>query len=320
MLRRAALILLTCSLGACSPSAEQAWQLTAQGMYTGSISPDAEYALVGSLNHGASLWRITDYERLFDWNHSADQPVELVAATFSPDGKTAVTTDPRTLVVWDTATGQSLQFWGTPGSVLDAKVVPGTLDVLLGLDDHSAIVFDASSGRHRHSFLTEGQVTTVDVSRDGRLAATGSDDHFAVIWSLETGEALQRIDLGNPVRKVALSPDGQTLLAAASKSQVGVWDVQSGKLLYEFYDRSPGITSASFSQDGTKLLLGTVNRTVELWNVSAGNRVQRWQLPAKNPWKPAGSAVLALAFTSQPGRFKALAGDGQLLALRLERS
>ena len=91
---RAIIVLAAGLVSACSPTPDRTWSLTAQGIYAAGISNDAELAVVGSLNHGASLWRTTDFERLYDWNHQPDEPVELVAAAFSPDGRRAVTADP----------------------------------------------------------------------------------------------------------------------------------------------------------------------------------------------------------------------------------
>ncbi len=310
----AALLLLACC--ACSPRPEQTWELTAQGIYTGTISANAELALVGSMNHGASLWRITDYERLYDWNHKAGVPVELVAAAFSADGRRAVTTDPRTLVMWNTQTGESLQYWGTPGAVLDAALVPGGSDVLLGLEDHSAILFDAADGAHKLTLLHEGQVSTVDVSDDGKTAVTGSDDNRSIVWSLTTGDRRSEIDHGNPVRAVALSGDASLLFTAVSNDRVAIWRADSGALEHVLHRRNPGVTSARFSADGSLLLLGTVNRQVELWQVASGERLKHWTVKAENPWHPTGSAILDVAFTERRNEFRALAGDGRLADLR----
>ena len=315
-MRRLLILASLAAVAACSPSQERTWELTAQGIYAGVISQDSRLALVGSLNHGASLWRISDYERLYDWNHKAETPVELVAAAFSPDGSRAVTTDPRTLVMWDTVTGESLQFWGTPGAVMDAKVLAGGTDVLLGMEDHSAILFDATDGTHKQTLLHEGQVTTVDVTADGELAVTGSDDNRSILWSLASGQAIAEIDHGNPVREVTLSADGAWLLTAVSNDRVALWQARSGTLKHVLHKRNPGVTAAQFSADGSLLLLGTVNRQVELWKVETGTRVKRWTVRAKNPWHPTGGAILDLAFTNTPGQFRALAGDGRLADLR----
>lgn len=148
-------LLVLALLGGCSDSAPRnSYELAAQGIYTGSLSADSQTALIGSLNHGASLWR-KDHERLYNWSHEAGEVSDLVAAGFAPDGRQAVTIDPRTLVVWDTASGAALAYWTTPAAVMDVTLLPAGRGVLMGLKDHSAVLFDATSGDHLQTLLHE---------------------------------------------------------------------------------------------------------------------------------------------------------------------
>lgn len=310
-------VLLAALLGGCSgqekPSAS--YELAAQGVYTAALSASSDLALIGSLNHGGSLWNTADYARLFNWNHTSSGFSDLVAAEFSPDGTRAVTTDPRTLVVWDTASGDALAYWTTPGAALDVAISDDAR-VLMGLEDHSAVLFDADSGSHLQTFLHEGVVGSVALSADARWALTGSDDETAVLWNTATGEAVHRFRQDNPVRVVALSARGRFVFAASQSRRVTVYDGASGEPVLNLTDANPGITSARFSPDERYLLLGYVNRAVELWDVTTGRRLQRWRNPPRNPLHPTGAAVVAVGFSDSPGRFYALAGDGRLLELR----
>ena len=280
------------------------------------MSSDGEYTLIGSLNHGASLWRNSDHERLFNWQHKADQAADLVASGIAPDSARAVTTDPRTLVLWDTNTGQALNYWATPAKVRDLDVVRGGREVLLGLDDHSAVLFDAVSGDHIHTLLHEGRVNSVDVADSAALAVTGSEDESAMIWSLESGTAQHRLAHDNPVRVVAISSNGRYTFTASEHQLVAVWDTATGSRLETLSTDNPGVTSARFSADERHLLIGYLNRVVELWDMDTGRRLNRWHTGAKNPWHPTGAAVLEVAFTARVGTFYALSGDGRRFELR----
>ena len=309
----ACLLLAGCS----SPeSPEQTVTLAAQGLYTGELSGDASLGVVGSINHGASLWRTSDGERLYNWSHQPGEFATLVASAFSADGTHAVTTDPRTLVVWDTRSGEALAYWTTPGAVLDVDLVPDGSQVFMGLEDHSAVLFDAQSGDHLHTFLHAGVVGTVAVSADGLWALTGSDDETAVLWDLRTGTKVHTLAHDNPVRVVALSHSGRYLFSAAQGQALALWDGASGSRLHTIYERNPGLTSARFSADERHLLLGYVNRTIELWDVQTATRLQRWTAKARNPWHPTGAAILAVSFSDHPRTYYALAGDGRLVELR----
>lgn len=311
------LLLLTATTSGCDGGSTPAasYRMATQGAYTAALSTGSELALVGSLNHGGSLWRTGEHARVFDWNHESGAFSDLVAAAFSPDGTRAVTTDPRTLVVWDTGSGDALVYWTTPAAALDVAI-GNDGRVLMGLADHSAVLFDADDGRHLHTLLHQGVVGSVDLSADGRWALTGSDDETAVLWNTTTGEAHQRFPQDNPVRIVALSPQGRLAFVASQGRAVAVYDAASGTRVHQLIDRNPGVTSARFSADERRLLIGYVNRTVELWDVTTGARLQRWNAPARNLWQGPGAAMLAVGFSTSPDRFFALAGDGRLLELR----
>jgi WD40 repeat protein len=309
-------LLLLLVLGGCSNDAERSLALAAQGVYTAALSTDGQLALVGSMNHGASLWRASSHERLYSWNHKGGDFSTLVATAFSPDGKRAVTSDPRTLVIWDTATGKDLAFWGLPGAAMDLALANDGRRVLLGLEDHSAVLFDAGSGAHLQTLLHEGAVGTVAMTRNGRLALTGSDDEMVRLWDLSTGALRMQLALGNPIRTVALSDDGAILFAASQGQQVGIWRTTDGTLRHELHSRNPGITSARFSADGSLLLTGQANGEMALYRVETGTRIAAWSLQSTGSLTGSGKAILSLGFTSDPSQFLAVTSDGQLNTLR----
>ncbi len=308
------------ALAACSPAEKPArsWEVAAQGIYGGALSADADMTIVGSMNHGASLWKTFEHERLYNWSHEAGEFTELVAASFSPDGSRAVTTDPRTLVMWDTNTGRGLQYWGTPGSVLDVAVFPDNRHVLLGLDDHSSLVFDAQTGAYQQTLLHNGEVGAVDISADGTLALTGSDDFTAVLWRLNGTEKLYTFQHDNPVRVAVLSPDARYSFTAAQGDLVALWNNETGNLVAELHNEiNHGVLSASFSADGQHLVVGYTNRQIVMYNVTDGRVLKRWNPGLRHTMRASGAAILEVAFERQGRSVLALTGDGRLLELRI---
>lgn len=313
--RRAALAVLLLALGGCGGDAEQALSLAAQGVYTATLSEDAELALIGSMNHGASLWRRSSHERLFSWNHAEGTFTTLVSTALSPDGTRAATADPRTLVVWDTQTGADLAFWGLPAAALDVAIDNDGKQVLLGLEDHSALLFNAANGDHLHTFLHEGAVGSVAMDQAATMALTGSDDETARVWDLATGAQRYLLAHNNPVRVVALTADGTVGLTASQNQRVRIWNLLTGTPVRTLFEDNPGITSARFSRDGSLLLLGLVNRTVALYAVASGQRLEQWRLASSTPLRTSGRAVLDVAFGPGAGRFYSIAGNGDVSTL-----
>ncbi len=300
--------------GKTKPSAT--WEVAAQGLYAGAISDDGDLAVIGSLHHGASMWRLLDHERLFNWSHQSGEFADLVAADFSPDGSRAVTTDPRTIVLWDTSTGAALNYWTTPGTALDVKLLNDNRHVILGLDDHSAIIFDVQSGAYEMTFLHQGVVGAVAVDRQGKFAVTGSDDNTAVLWSLNSGEPVHTFAHDNPVRAVAISPDATYTFTAAQGDLVAIWNNQTGALAHTLHKgRNHGVVTARFSADERLLAVGYTNRKVSLFDVATGQLVQSWDPGTRHPMRATGATILELAFADNASTVYALSGDGRLLAL-----
>jgi WD40 repeat protein len=303
-------------LAGCSDDAFQSQRLAAQGVYTGALSTDGRFVLIGSMNHGSSLWQTAEHERLFNWNHSADGFTDLTATAFAPDGSKAVTAQARDLVVWDTQTGKDLAYWGSPGNLLSIALASSGRQLLLGMQDHSAVLIDPTSGHHLRTLLHDAPVGAVVLGLDGKQALTGSDDETAVLWDLASGTAVHTLVHDNSVRVVAMSATGRYLFTAAQARQAILWDGATGEPIHQIEERNPGVLSATFSPDENLLLLGYVNRQVTLWSTQSNRQLGDWHIAAENPLHTQGGAVLAVGFTQDPGVFLALTGDGRLSELR----
>ncbi|MEM1434975.1 MAG: PQQ-binding-like beta-propeller repeat protein [Pseudomonadota bacterium] len=311
---RLGLLLLAVVLAGCGNDTLRSVSLAAQGIYTSALSDDGRLVVIGSLNHGASLWRCREHERVYSWNHGEGEYTALTAAAISADSSHAVTADPRTLVIWDVATGNADAFWATPSSVLDLDIDNSGRRVLMGLEDHSAVLFDADSGSHLLTLLHEGPVTRVALSIDNQLGMTASEDGSARIWDLTTGDLKLRVDASGPIRTAALSRDGRWLLVAARNAELDLYDVENTRRQARLRNRNPGVISARFSPAGDVVALGLVNREALLFDTGSGREIQSLRLPAKPSLGGGGRAIHDLAF-GDGGTLYAMSGDGTLSTL-----
>ena len=313
------LLFISVALSSCTPGDApfRSWEVAAQGIFSGAVSPNADLVIVGSMNHGASLWKSPEHERLYNWSHAQGEFVELVAAAFSPDGTRAVTTDPSSLVLWNTATGEALEYWGTPGAVLDVALLADNQNTLLGLDNHTALLFNAATGAYQQTLTHEAEVGSVALTQDGRYALTGSDDYTAIYWNLNTGEPLHTYAHDNPVREVALSPTGRYAFTAAQGDLVAIWDNDTGRRMHTLYHGiNHGVAAARFSDDERFIAIGFTNRQVALVDVATGQVAQRWDPGLRHTMRASGAAILEVAFRDNSRAILALTGDGRLLELR----
>ena len=316
----ASLIVLSGCESASKPTSSK--EVAAKGLYTAAFSEGSDFAVVGSIHHGGSLWRTQDNERLFDWNHKSGEQTTLVAADFSPNGNWALTAEHHTMVLWDVSTGEALRNWTAPGEVLSVSLSQNGNYALIGTSDHAAVIFDVKRGGIQRSFHHQNRVRSVDLSDNGQLAITGSEDYTAKLWNVQTGSEMQTVTHDDDVQLVVLSPDGTKALSVSKYDRAVVWDTSNGQILAEVplaaekLKRGLRFTSAKFSEDGRYLLTGRPDQIVDLWQVRDMKHLESWELPKRDAWKPTSAAVVAVGFSKTPNTYFAAASNGYLHKLR----
>jgi WD40 repeat protein len=315
---------LSLLLAACTPgkAPQSSLEVAVKGLHSAAISDDGQYAAIGSIHHGGSLWRTRDGERLYNWNHREGELTTIFTADFSPDNKWAMTAGPHALVLWDMKEGKAVRYWTAPGEVLSIALSNDGNFALLGLSDHSAVLFDVIRGGVKRTFSHGNRVRSVAMSNDGRLAVTGSEDYTAALWDVASGKMLHKIQHEDDVQMVAISPDGKLAMSAAKYDKAVLWDTQSGALVGEIplgkenLRRGMRFTAAKFSEDGRQLLTGRPDQIVQLWDTRSVKLIDSWTLPKRDAWKPTSSAVIAVAFGQNNSQYHAGASNGMLHVLK----
>ena len=217
---------------------------------------------------------------------------------FSPDRKsfTAVLghdpedrrNEPRTLVMWDAATGAERFRVG------DTKLRPleftrdGT--ELLAQDASGVVVLSAHTGAVRVRLLGHGTTTYIGTSHsaDGRYLATiGEGKNSIIVWNLHTGQPALDFDAPRgPVRAIAFSPDGKTVFTSTTEEHIGwLWDAETGRRKQKLIGDANGRPrTAAFTPDGQYLVAGygfegsghPNGFAARLWRVSDGALVREF--------------------------------------------
>lgn len=312
------LLLSACGSGDAPHSAHA---YTAQGSYSASLSPDSTRAVVGSIQHGGSLWDVNQHERLYDWNHQQGSYTNIVASAFSPDGTFAATASSQDLVLWNSDNGQPVWFWSAPAEILALALSPLGDLALLGLANHEAVYFDIKNGGVRRALRHPARVRAVALDRSASLALTGSDDYNARLWDLNSGQLRHQIAFSNTVDTVALSPDGARAFSSGSLDKAVIWDTASGEVLHTlsgreaFWQRRISYLSARFSDDGRQLLTGSAAGSIQLWDVASGKELRHWQAQKRDIYGPVYTGVYSVGF-GPAGTWYALGSNGLLNVLK----
>jgi WD40 repeat protein/serine/threonine protein kinase len=149
-----------------------------------------------------------------------------------------------------------------------------------------------------------GTVQAVAFSPDGRWLASGgggggSRDSLThgelIVWDLATGEEVRRFKGENQgmVLCVAFSPDGKTLASVGDYGRkLQVRDAADGRVLHNLESSVHDCESLAFSPDGGRLVVAG-HRKVEVWEVSNGQRLARWetQLVSLAAFHPEGNLL-----------------------------
>ncbi|BFM22429.1 WD40 repeat domain-containing protein [Gilvimarinus japonicus] len=308
-------------LSACSPAPEAELKVANRSVQSASLARDGSHAVIGSTYQGGSYWQITPAERLYDWNHSSDTTRLLLHSAISSDGGWAITVDHQTLVLWNTATGESVAYWRISSEIRAMALGRFGNVALLGLDDGRAVLYDVRRGGTFGTFQHDAPVNAVALNDDLSLALTGSSDNAAHLWDTQSGKQLQQRNYSDPVQQVALSPDGKRALVGARYDSIELFDTATGELSWQLplgherIIRGISLSTARFSNDGAYLLTGRPDGRVQLWDIEQQQELYHWQLPKLSAWQPSPTSVLDVSFTDDTERYRAVSGNGYIYTL-----
>ena len=217
------------------------------------------------------------------WDLATRQP-ERILRGHSDDVEDFVFVDEHTgvsvsrdwrVLVWNLDTGAVTRaIEGHEKDVL--SVVCDSGRIYTSGDDMTLRVWDLASGRLIRMwgpFEDETDSCAIDIGR-GR-AVLGCDDGVIRVFDIDTGERVAVIDAhSSGIKKVATSPINGDILSAAYDQRILVWDAEGLTLKLELEPRPTAWErSLNWTADGTRILAGTFDGTVLVWDAATGRCV-----------------------------------------------
>lgn len=253
---------------------EQATLLPSGVVHSLSFSPDGSKLVTasGQWSDGQiELWDVatgTGIRTVQGWTFGS--------ATFSPDGRTiayrakdGVSFELRDVDSWIPATTRVRD----GASFLHCLTFsPDGALIATGHRDSTVILWDVATrtiaGTLRgHS----GEVYSIAFSPNGSTLASGSSDETVMLWDVATRANSTTLRANSPVTSVAYSSDGSVIATGTWFRNVKLWNATTGRNTDTFNDHRARIRAVSFSPDGTTLASASVDGTVVLRDLAAGN-------------------------------------------------
>jgi len=122
-------------------------------------------------------------------------------------------------------------------------------------------------------------------SADGQvlLGSRQAESQSLIVWEAATGRKIRELPTPHASGPAALSPDGGTVAVASAEGAVVVLDVATGKEIRRFqghgFETLPSSVSClAFSGDDQKLVSGSFDTTVLVWDLNSARSDQPLQL------------------------------------------
>jgi WD40 repeat protein len=196
----------------------------------------------------------------------------------TPDGKTLISNScygPRTINVWDMATGKLLRRF--PGSYDQRNAALSDDGKLVAIGQEKTIVlWNLASGKEVCR-LAQADATGVAFSPDGKTLAAGGTYSGIHLWDVASRKKIAQLPWERDSYSTVLllfTPDGKTLIVGQQlHSKFTLWDVASGKKRHELYGDAGG---AALSRDGSILVTGGPPGGISLWDVKTGKLLRQF--------------------------------------------
>ncbi|MBT4838866.1 MAG: hypothetical protein HON94_16130 [Methylococcales bacterium] len=295
---------------------EKQWTHAVNSMYSAAISIDGHFAVVSSINHGTGYWGLAKNQRLYTWSHGKKDEQAILHVAISSDNSHVVTADKNSFVVWDTLKGTSIGYWKMKSHIKSVAISNRGRYVLIGLVNDKAQHIDLLTGRRLEFLGHEGTINYVDLSSDGKYALTMANDYKVLFWNTKTAQVIHSWQYDARIRLGLISPSLKYAFISVTGSTFDVWDLNTGKKVskLEGGTREGIISAAAFSKNEERLVTGSADGTIRLWQVSSGKRLQTWLSKVKRFFIPNGAIIYAVGFShnQQSVITEASSGKGQV--------
>jgi len=208
---------------------------------------------------------------------------EVNTVAWSPNGKSIVSgCRDNTAKVWDVATGKNVfTYVDHTGWVYVVAWSPDGTRIASASTDATVQVWNASTGSRIVNYREHtAEVRAMGWSPDGKAIASGSIDKTVRVWDASTGgnivtyrgHTAQLFALAWSPSSKLIASGGGDLDKASTDTTVQVWDAVTGTHILTYAGHTAQVGALAWSPDGTRIASGSVDKTVQVWDVATEGR------------------------------------------------
>lgn len=211
----------------------------------------------------------------------------------------------RTARIWDATTGSMVQKFDVHSApTLDVSWKDDKKFATCSTDKTISICEKGTQGALMRFTEHTDEVNAVTWSPDSQILASCSDDKSIRLWKLDSQKSCQRLlqhereiytIRWRPAGPGSRNPNLNTrMLSASFDGTARLWDVETGACVTKFPRHKQPVYAISFSPDGKYCVVGSFDKSVEVFDVDQGLRVQSYLGPGgvfDVDWQDGGSKI-----------------------------
>jgi WD40 repeat protein len=191
---------------------------------------------------------------------------------FSPNGyKIAVGGSNGKLQTYQVVNGQvDLNLVAHSSWVTAVCYAPNNLLLASGGNDNKVKLYDTTGNLMYTLNAHTDDITSIRFSPDSKFVYTASLDETIRIWDATNGDLIHTIQVGTKVNAIDLTPNGAVLAAAGQNGHILFYNSNTYTQISSFQqDHNTSALCLDFDITGQRLVTGTANGLVTMYNVSA---------------------------------------------------
>ncbi len=237
---------------------------------TAKFSPDGTKIVTASADSTLIIWEVQSGNIL----HELEGHLGNVAwAEFSPDGSKIVSASrDHTIKLWSVETGKLLfTITDSNSEFLSVQFMKNGEQLVTTSLNQAPAIWKVQNGQKLLSLkwkYREGPVFAC-INKEDSVIYTAGYDHIGTSWNATTGELLQEQNIPKgAVSSFQISPGTLYILATFWDKNPIILNIQTGMAAKEIDQE--GNISSGFSNNGKKMVLGTVAGTAQIRDLASG--------------------------------------------------